>query len=193
MYTDTMHARKQQLRQKMLRMRNSLSEQERKEMNEQLLRRLLLLPLYREAATILTYVSTKTEADTHSLIERAIADGKHVAVPKCGEGRSMEFYEIWSLDQLSPGVMGILEPRGDTDILTDSGALVIVPGLAFDHLGARVGYGGGYYDRYLYQHPDMSAVGFFYHTQEVEYIECAPHDQRLSCIVTDERLIVPVK
>lgn len=114
--------------------------------------RVLHSPEYRSCRTLVCFVSTPIEVDTKRLIKRALADGKDVAVPYCIDGtRKMHFYRIHSLDELEPRTFGVLEPNPNTaERITDfSGALCIVPGLAFDHAGYRLGYGGGYYDRFL--------------------------------------------
>lgn len=114
--------------------------------------RVLHLPEYRSCKTLLCFVSTAIEVDTHRLITRAIADGKVVAVPYCVDGtRKMHFYRIRSLDELRPRTFGVLEPDpASAERITDfRQSLCVLPGIAFDHGGFRLGYGGGYYDRFL--------------------------------------------
>lgn len=107
---------------------------------------------YKNASVILTYVSKDIEVDTIKFIEMAFADGKRVAVPKCIDGtRKMDFYFINSFDDLDKGTFGVLEPKPDVcKKLTDfSEGFCIVPGMSFDTNGFRLGYGKGYYDRFL--------------------------------------------
>lgn len=114
--------------------------------------RILHMPEYRACTTLLCFVSIPGEVDTHKLIRRAIADGKIVAVPYCIDGtRKMNFYRIRSLEELTPRTFGVLEPDPEiAERVTDfSHSLCILPGLAFDNTGYRLGYGGGYYDRFL--------------------------------------------
>lgn len=118
--------------------------------------RLRSLLYYRRAKTVLVYVSMPIEVDTREIITRALSDGKRVAVPRCVPGtREMEFYLIDSLESLSPGTFGVLEPEPDpARLLTDfSHSICVVPALACDRAGYRLGYGGGYYDRFLRDYP----------------------------------------
>ncbi len=128
-------------------------EQSRKERADaSILRRLLSLREYAQADWIYTYVSKPIEVDTVTLIRRALEAGKHVAVPRCVPGtREMEFYEIRALEELEPGSFGVLEPVPGRSRLVeeDTGGLCVVPGLSFDEEGYRLGYGKGYYDRFL--------------------------------------------
>lgn len=177
---------KKDMRLRMREKRNGIPEDERRKKDEQLRRQLLLLPFYRQTETLLVYVSMKSEADTRGLIQHAIADGKKVAVPKCFPGRKMEFYLIGSMDELSPGTMGIFEPDPERSIKFDGETgLLIVPGLAFDKRGARLGYGGGYYDNYMGEHPGLKTIGYFYSMQEVDYVPAQPHDRYLKYVLTE--------
>ena len=107
---------------------------------------------YRTSRQLLVYVSTPIEVDTHRIITQALADGKRVAVPRCVPGtRNMEFYYIRSMDDLAPGSFGVLEPQNDpSQLVTDySRAMCIIPAFSYDYTGYRLGYGKGYYDRFL--------------------------------------------
>ena len=104
--------------------------------------------VYKKAKVIYPYLAYNQEIITDTLIERAWADGKSVAVPKCYEDNRMEFHRISSFNDTEPGMFDIPEPKHG-DIIEDSDVLIIMPGLAFDGNFNRIGYGGGYYDRYL--------------------------------------------
>ena len=107
---------------------------------------------YSAARVIMTYVSVNGELDTRKLIEKALSDKKAVAVPKCVKGtRLMDFYVIKSLDDMDKGAFSLLEPNEQKckKLCLSDGVLMIVPGFCFDENGFRVGYGGGYYDRFL--------------------------------------------
>lgn len=116
-------------------------------------------PAYRDADVVLAYVAYRDEIDTRAIIERAWSDGKVVALPRCvGGPRSLEFYPVASLDGLSMGARGVLEPPvgGDVAPLATEdmlGSICLVPGLVFDGEGYRVGYGAGYYDNFLSFYP----------------------------------------
>ncbi len=143
---------KKNLRQRYRDYRTRLQPQDKSRLDEDILSRVTRLNQYADAKLLLVYVSTAIEVDTRRRSEVALADGKRVAVPRCvPDTRLMEFYEIDGLDQLSPGTFGVLEPNPETaTLLTDStGGLCIVPALCYDEYGYRLGYGKGYYDRFL--------------------------------------------
>lgn len=126
---------------------------------------------YKKARMLLSYVSMRSEPDTTALLERARQDGKQVAVPRCVEGtREMRFYLIRSLADLMPGYYGVREPDPErcAEPAGLEGSLCLVPGLVFDGGGYRLGYGGGYYDRFLAAAPGVTAMGLCYR-------ECVRH------------------
>lgn len=132
--------------------RQKLTPEEKAKLDQNVYERVLRLYQYESATLLLIYVSTEIEVDTKRIIEKALADGKRVGVPRCVPGtREMEFYEIYSLDELEPGTFGVLEPKPIPENLLpeDPGGLCIIPGLCFDNFGYRLGYGKGYYDRFL--------------------------------------------
>lgn len=115
-------------------------------------------PLFAQAPLVLTYVSRAAEVGTLDLIEELLSAGRRVGVPRVESAeRRIVFHEIFSLDELAPGTMRILEPAPDAPALAEPAQLVgsvcLVPGLVFDGAGHRVGYGGGYYDRFLAFYP----------------------------------------
>lgn len=149
---DDIREYKSSLRKKIRAKRESMSTEMKAELDGRIFNNIIKLRQYKLNKTILTYVSTRIEVDTFALIERALKDNKRVAVPRCVDNsREMEFYCITSLDQLEPRTFGVLEPiKEKCEILTDyTRGLCIVPGLAFDFEGYRLGYGKGYYDRFL--------------------------------------------
>lgn len=125
--------------------------QQKSEYDMMIFNRIIRLYQYKNSDIILTYVSKDIEVDTIRLIKKAVADGKRVAVPKCIDGtREMDFYFIKSLDDLEKGSFGVLEPKNICEKVTDfSEGFCIVPGMSFDTNGFRLGYGKGYYDRFL--------------------------------------------
>ena len=130
--------------------------------------RLEALDLWQDAPLVLAFVSYRDEIDTHAIIADAFAQGKKVAVPLCDlPSRSMAFHYIESLDELVPGIKGIPEPLPDTPIVKLSemlGSICLVPGLVFDGAGYRIGYGGGFYDRFLAFYPG-DKIGLAYTMQ----------------------------
>ena len=148
--TDT--AEKNALRRKMRAARKACTD--RVTRNDCLLQRLMALSVYQKAQCVLSYVSFGTEADTLRILERVLADGKVLYVPKCVPNTNrMVFYRISALRDLLPGAYGILEPKEAEAYQDDANALCLVPGLAFSANGARLGYGKGYYDTFFAQHP----------------------------------------
>lgn len=159
---------KNALRNKYKRLRREMSEEEKSSRDERILSRLLSLSAYKRCGTLLTYVSTDIEVDTVRLIERALKDGKRVAAPRCVKGtRDMVFYVISSLDDLEKGSFSVMEPipKRCGKLKKFDGALCIVPALAYDRYGYRLGYGKGYYDRFLSSHRGLIKAG-------IEYCRC---------------------
>ena len=149
---NTVVTEKQRLREERLAARETLSEKERVRLDDCITQKLLATPEYAEAATVLTYVSVSSEVSTRMFIECALRDGKTVAVPRCLPGHCLEFVAITSLDQLVPAPFNLLEPSKDLSALTEShmnNAICIVPALLVDTKGYRLGYGAGFYDRFL--------------------------------------------
>lgn len=146
---------------------------------------------YLNADVVFTFVSYGSEIDTKKLIKKAFIDGKRVAVPyMTGTPHEMVFIEIKSLDELVPNSIGILEPRFDeSKVLAGSGkTVVIVPGLAFDKDFYRIGYGGGYYDKYLSENSCLCALGLCFEEQMTEYLPREATDIALDMIVTDRSI-----
>lgn len=140
---------KAELRKQVLQEMKTLSQEQKQAMDRALTERFLKHPFYQEAKTIATYLSFPHEFQTQELIERALKDGKKVLIPKTYPKGRMEFV-VYNPQQLVKTSFGLLEPQGDMEVVERSQIdLIHVPGLAFTRKGYRIGYGGGYYDRYL--------------------------------------------
>ena len=153
---DTAALEKQRLREERLAAREALSEQERSVLDDRITQKLLATSEYVEATTVLTYVSVSSEVSTRMFIECALRDGKTVAVPRCLPGHCLEFVAITSLDQLIAAPFGLLEPPKELPALTEeqmNASICIVPALLVDIKGYRLGYGAGFYDRFLSTYP----------------------------------------
>lgn len=158
---------------------------------------ILALPEYKACRGLLCFVSTSIEVDTRKLIQQALFDNKTVAVPYCVEGtKKMRFYCINSIQELEPRTFGVLEPNPDTarrfTDFTDS--LCILPGLAFDSFGYRLGYGGGYYDRFLskiYQESGIT-VGVCYSSCIQPGLPHGRYDMPCNVLVTEKYVRYPV-
>ena len=140
---------KAELRKKILQEMKALSQEQKQAMDRGLTERFLHHPFYQEAKNIATYLSFPHEFQTQELIEQALKDGKKVLIPKTYPKGRMEFV-VYDPQQLAKTSFGLLEPQGDLEVVDPSQIdLIHVPGLAFTKEGYRIGYGGGYYDRYL--------------------------------------------
>ncbi|MBQ4332883.1 MAG: 5-formyltetrahydrofolate cyclo-ligase [Clostridia bacterium] len=143
---------KTELRQKYRSLRQSMPPEIKKQRDEAIANQVRRLWQYNSNSILLIYVSTAIEVDTFCIIRRALEDGKRVAVPRCvPDSRQMDFYYIQSFEELAPGMFGVLEPEANPDRLYDErdGGLCIVPAFSYDWQGYRLGYGKGYYDRFL--------------------------------------------
>ena len=130
-------------------MRSACPKEERTRQSADIARQVLAHPAYHSCGTLFSYVPFRQEVDTWPVMRTALAEGKTVAVPKV-EGREMTFYRITGEADLAPGSFGILEPKESCPaIWPAAGDVMLLPGAAFDREGHRIGYGGGYYDRFL--------------------------------------------
>ncbi len=225
-----MDEEKKRFRAKALARRDSLTAQWRRDYSDRIIKKLTSLPCYQDADAVLTYVSFRSEVDTISLMEQAFADGKAVFAPKV-LGKEMDFFRIYSLADLTEGYRGILEPSGgqlidswiddrlgqrekfrtgkplntkaaDESAFGASSILVCLPGTAFDRAGHRIGYGGGFYDRFLSgflekesgtdaaAHPQMkfTTVALSFSCQIFETIPCEAHDICPMCVITEKEI-----
>ena len=142
---------KSELRKQVLHEMRALSQEQKQAIDQALTERLLHHPFYQEAKVIASYLSFPHEFQTQELIEQALKDGKKVLIPKTYPKGRMDFV-AYDSQQLVKTSFGLLEPQGDLEVVDASQIdLIHVPGLAFTTEGYRIGYGGGYYDRYLEQ------------------------------------------
>ena len=179
---------KKKLRLEFKTLRRNMSFEEKNKKDMAILDRVRKLPEYQSAKTLLTYVSTDIEVDTKALIERALLDGKMVAVPRCTPGKiHMKFYVIRSLDDLEPGAFGVLEPSLEKcrELKNFNGSACILPGLGFDIQGYRLGYGKGYYDRFLSKY-DGKNIGVCYNICLKSLLPHGRYDKMVDILVTDK-------
>ncbi len=181
---------KSALRDKYKRMRLDMAPQVKAEKDRQIADRVCRLWQYRQNSVLLTYVSTPIEVDTRELITRALSDGKRVAVPRCvPDTRMMEFYFIDSLEDLKPGSFGVLEPKPDPQkkLVDFSHGLCLVPAFSYDWDGFRLGYGKGYYDRFLSRF-EGNIVGICYSECIQPNLPHGRYDRAVELLVTDSFL-----
>ena len=132
-------------------------------------------PLYKAAKSIYGYMPYNQEVRTVPMLEQALRDGKKVAVPKC-YGDEMKFIYLDDLTKVAKGYAGIPEPIADEPVAHDETALVLMPGLAFDPQGHRIGYGGGFYDKFLSREPNHPTLALCYDFQVLPHLDTEEHD-----------------
>lgn len=143
---------------------------------------LFLQKEWKEAEGILTYISYNRELSTRPVLKRAFHEHKIVAAPRV-EGNEMSFYVFRCIDELEKSTMGILEPIPNETKLPKK-LLLIMPGVGFDQKGNRVGYGGGYYDRFLKKNPSLSSIALAYDFQIFPVVESWETDKKPDKIIT---------
>ena len=183
---------KRVLRREALARRGALSRGEKARHDSLRLGLLLDLDAVRNAGALLAYVSSlENEADTWGILRAFLSESRPVFVPLTGERfGEMTFSRILSLDELRPGRFGLLEPAPSarrTDPVPPD-AVCLVPGLAFTRTGHRIGYGGGYFDRFLAAFTGTS-VGMAYAFQVVDTVPVLPHDTPVDLLATEEAVV----
>ena len=162
--------------------RNALTDEEKKHAAANCLSKLKELPEFMNADWIYAYIACRNELETSDIISWCLSYGKHVAVPKV-QGEIMHFYEITALSDCVPGAFGILEPAGEEKDRITTPGFMLVPGLAFDKNGNRLGYGGGFYDKYLASHEEIITAALGYDFQIVEKVPSESHDRRMDYLI----------
>ncbi len=172
-------------------MRLALKKEEVMECSKACVSKVLQFPELIEAKTVCVYMPTGNEIDTTEIIRYCKENGKRLAAPRVN-GDTMEFYYFTDETDMKQGAYDIWEPTG-TEAVEDEESLVIMPGVAFDLSCNRIGYGKGYYDRYLSAHPHMKKVALAYDFQIVGRIKREVHDVRPDVVVTESRVIMKPK
>lgn len=195
----TLREEKRALRRAMAERRDAISQARRAELAESAAQRFLELSEARHARRVAGFVSTRSEIDTAPLLDRFRQRGIDVVLPRVSTGLippRLRFHRADRREDLVFGIFGLLEPRSDTPELPSHEIdLFMVPGLAFDRRGTRVGYGGGYYDElaaYVRAHPDATGarfVGFGFDFQLLDGCPTGEWDVPLDFVVSDERIV----
>ena len=177
---------KNDLRSIIKKQRADMEENVRKVLDEKIYNNLIRNEAVRESRLFLVYASSPTETDTTRFINTLLSKGRQVAIPRCS-GKDMRFFFIESLSQLRTSTFGVPEPDDSrTESVSDTdGSVCIVPGLSFDRFGKRLGYGGGYYDRFLKDHPCYS-IGICYDSFFTDRLPAEEHDIGVSEIITEK-------
>ncbi len=175
---------KKQIRIRQKQERESLTCKQAQKLSEEICQKISRQTIFLQAETLCFYYPLGKEVNLLPLAQKALDAGKKAAFPRV-EGKNMEFYEIASLEDFQEGSFHVMEPVGGK-LLAGQNALVFVPGLGFDAKGNRIGYGGGYYDRYLARHPQYMKIGTAYAIQLVKELETEVHDISMDGIATEE-------
>ncbi|MDC2863402.1 5-formyltetrahydrofolate cyclo-ligase [Bacillus sp. BP-3] len=183
-----MKEEKKRLRTEILERMNALSEEQYTTLSEKIADSLYKQQEWIEAKTIGITLSMEREVNTYTIIKKAWEEGKVIVVPKCNrETRTMTFRQITSFKQLETVYMNLREPAPSMteEVLTEEIDLLVVPGVAFTRKGERVGYGGGYYDRYLVNYKGK-ALSLVFDFQMVAHIPVEPFDKTVHKIITEK-------
>lgn len=182
---------KKQWREKALAFLKSLPTEEKRNIEDAFHNQLFSHPLWKESKMIGTTLSSALEWDTRRIIEQAWKEGKEVVVPKTlPKTKQMKFYLIFSFNQIAPGHFGMDEPLLEKAMVVDKDEidLLLVPGLIFHPKGYRIGFGGGYYDRFLMDF--MNTTVSFAHSEQIDSaIPTESHDIPMDYLLTEEKWI----
>lgn len=180
---------KKELRSKILTIRNNLDKDIKQKYDKIIFKKLRERSEYINSKNIFIYLGYGSEIDTISLVKDMFLDGKNVCIPKTNiEDRTMEAVIIRDLDNLEEDKYGILEPKSNYDVIDKQDIdLVVMPGVAFDNDGGRLGYGGGYYDKFLMDcSEDKYKIALAYDFQVIESVPKEEHDILVNCIITEK-------
>lgn len=186
---------KYDLRAKMKQIRTNMDESVQSRLNRAIRIKLFTSREYKECSTVIIYISTPIEVDTKGIIIRAWKDGKSVIVPKCIDGtHEMDFYRIRSYNDVEPGTFGVLEPVEDKakKVTTFKNSICIVPALSYDKFGYRLGYGGGYYDRFLSKY-NGKKIGIVYNDCISQKLVHGRYDVPVDMVITENEVVYITK
>lgn len=162
--------------------KRALTDQQIEQASNRLVEMFLASSYYKNARTVYGYLPYNQEVRTTEILAQALRDGKRVAVPKI-YGDEMRFIYLDDLSNVEKGYSGIPEPVADEPEGDDPTALVLMPGLAFDREGHRVGYGGGFYDKFLAKEPDHPTIALCYDFQMLPHIDTDAYDVPVDCVL----------
>lgn len=184
--------KKKLIREKVLEKRKEISVDTRKTYSKEIMNKLINSKYYGDAKTIMTFISFSDEVDTHNFIKHAIEDGKKIVVPVTyPKTHELKPSQVKDFNELEPGYYNILAPKKEFERFKDPKEidLVVVPGVAFRKDGYRIGYGGGYYDRFLSTIPDTPTIAIAFTSQIVENLPIEDFDIPVDYIYTEKDVI----
>ncbi|MFG0336267.1 MAG: 5-formyltetrahydrofolate cyclo-ligase [Maioricimonas sp. JB049] len=174
---------------------NRREQPDKDEVSRQITDRLMAMPEYQQAGTVMYYVDVRAEVRTRHALPEALASGKRIVVPWCNDDGELELFHLESMDELEIGMYRILEPREDLRRLPEKQVpveeldLIIVPGVGFDPQGGRTGHGKGYYDKLLENaRAETPLVALAFECQMFDGIPMQPHDIYMDKVVTEARV-----
>ena len=197
-FTNNISQKKRELRAMMLLRRDALMPLERERMSASITAQLLALPDYRQATTVMAYMSMGSEFSTLNFVQQVLLDGKRLVLPRVDKlTRSLALHEVADLHDLATGVWAISEPKPDAKIYPLSEIdFILVPGLAFDRCGYRLGYGGGFYDRLFAKNmltvtktPASMRVSAAFSMQIIDAVPTTEEDQKVAVIITENEMM----
>lgn len=182
---------KKELREEVLNKRDKIVASDREEKDDIIISSLMNNKDYKNSKKIFIYIGFGTEINTLKYIDGFIKDGKEIYVPKVYlKRREIEAIRLTSLDMLERSKYGILEPINDEIVDKEELDLIVVPGVAFDREGGRIGYGGGYYDKYFSRNnKTVTNIALAYDCQMVNKVPVEEHDVKVDCIITEKEVI----
>lgn len=180
---------KKSIRKQIKEQREQLPVVEVKETSEKIYEKFVTSESFQKAKVVMSYMSFKNEVDTHKINEAVITSGKKLILPRIKDKENIEAVEYSG--NFQKGSMGIIEPVGEP--YEKEIDLIIVPGIAFDREGNRIGFGRGYYDRFLEKYPKVQRVSLVYDFQLVESIPAEEHDKKIKLLFTKNNIINPKK
>lgn len=180
---------KNEVRQLIKACRQKLSQEEVKIQSGLIIERLKKSDIYRNAENVFLYISYNREVDTYMLLSQCLKDNKKVYAPRVLSKTDMEFFRISDEHDLVSGYMGIMEPLDSCKKAEIKNGLFIMPGLAFDYDFHRIGYGGGFYDRYLSENNTFVKAALAFDFQLLDSIPYEEHDLKPDYIVTQTQFI----
>jgi len=192
MFEDDGMKMKDRLRKSIEKKRNTLSTSDVLEKSSRIKKRIFEMDLFRDAQTILFYVSYGNEVYTHDMIKESISLGKTVVVPKSvTKNNALILSRLTDWNNLEVGAYNILEPKQESieQVDVESIDLIIVPGVVFDESGNRIGHGKGYYDRLLNDSQNIPNIGLAFELQMIDNIESEKHDEKIDVIITEDRIM----
>lgn len=180
---------KDDIRKIIINKRNKLTESDIKSKSASITDKLKTLLEYNNSKVVLCYASINSEVQTLEIIQDCLLNNRTIALPKVKNDGQMDFHVIKSLNDLSPGYEGILEPKDNLlDISLIKDAMMLVPGTVFSKNCYRMGYGKGYYDRFIEKYKPRMKIGLAYEMQIIDDIDINEHDQKLDMVITEENI-----